>query len=191
MSVKDYALALKNTVIRLRNEGVKEVPCDGLLSCLDDMLKEPPEEPTVVILERYRAELQHWVEQHKAAEAFNLEMFRAVMTCGQSAMKNAMLINGGAGVALLAFIGHVWDKTLAAATVKDLTWSLLFFMSGVLASAIAAGTTYVSQAFWASDWQRTAHAINYVTIVLVGMSYLAFAIGGYEAYSAFRAHLTD
>jgi hypothetical protein len=191
MSVKDYALALKNAVIRLRNEGVKEVPCDGLISCLDDMLKEPPEEPTVVILERYRAQIQHWVEQNKAVEAFNLEMFRAVLACGQSAMKNAMLINGGAGVALLAFIGHVWDKTLAAASVKGLTWSLLLFMSGVLASAVAAGTTYLAQAFYASDWQRTGYAINYVTIGLVVMSYLAFAMGGYEAYSAFRAQLTD
>jgi hypothetical protein len=191
MSLKDYALALKNTVIRLRNEGVKEVPSDGLISCLDDMLKEPPEEPAGVILERYRAELQHWVEQHKALEAFNIEMFRAVITCGQSALKNAVLINGGAGVALLAFIGHVWEKDLAPEIVRGLTWSLLLFICGVLASAVAAGTTYLSQALWASDWERTAHAINYTTVVLVGMSYLAFAIGGYEAYSAFRAHLTD
>jgi hypothetical protein len=191
MSVKDYVLALKNTVIRLRNEGVKEVPCDGLLSCLDDMLKEPPEKASDVTLEKYRAELQHWVEQHKALEAFNIEMFRAVVAYGQSALKSAMLINGGAGVALLAFIGHVWEKDLAPEIVRGLTWSLFLFISGVLASAVAAGTTYLSQHFWASDWQRTGHAINYITIVLVGMSYLAFAIGGYEAYSAFRAHLTD
>jgi len=189
MSMKDYALALKNAVIRLRNEGVKEVPLDGLVSFLDDMLKEPPEERANVTLERYRAELQHWVEQNKAVEAFNIEMFRSVLATGQSALKNAMLINGGAGVALLAFIGHVWEKALTPASVRGLTWSLVLFMAGVLASAMAAGTTYLSQAFYANDWARTADAIKYFTIFLVGMSYVAFAIGGYEAYSAFRAHL--
>ena len=85
----------------------------------------------------------------------DVEMFRSVIAAGQNAMRSATLINGGAGVALLAFIGHVWDKALTPNIVRGLTWSLLLFMSGVLTSAMAGGTTYVCQALYAREWERT------------------------------------
>ena len=61
-------------------------------------------------------EMQKWKAQHKnqlaqynaerAAElSFDIEMFKSVIIAGQAALKSAILINGGATVALLAFIG--------------------------------------------------------------------------------------
>ena len=142
-------------------------------------------------MEHYKAQTAANLAQYNAERTMDVEMFRSVIAAGQNATKSATLINGGADVALLAFIGHVWDKALAPNIVRGLTWSLLLFVSGVLASAIAGGATYFSQALYAGNWERTGHAIKYITIGLVGMSYPAFAMGGYEAYSAFRAQLTE
>jgi hypothetical protein len=52
--------------------------------------------------------------QFKAQNTTNLtgwvENFRSVISYGQLAIKSAMLENGGAAVAVLAFIGNLWSK---------------------------------------------------------------------------------
>ena len=142
-------------------------------------------------MEHYKAQTAANLAQYNAERSMDVEMFRSVIAAGQNAMRSATLINGGAGVALLAFIGHLWERDLSPSVVTGLLSSLVFFMGGVLVSAIAAGATYLSQAFYAEDWISTGHTIKYVTIGLVIASYLAFFMGGYEAYSAFVAQLRD
>ncbi len=58
-------------------------------------------EPSAVEIERYRANLQNWVESNKHQHEQRLELFRSVITSVQSAIKSSFLLNGGASVALL------------------------------------------------------------------------------------------
>ena len=54
----------------------------------------------------------------------NAEIFNAVHAWGRDTLKSAILINGGAGVALLAFMGQTEKASTTLATW--LPWALLF-----------------------------------------------------------------
>jgi hypothetical protein len=87
------------------------------------------------------------VEEHKNIHAHGVEMFRSVIQAGQNALRSAFLMNGGASVALLAFVGHL--SSVAPKKVPMLAPSLATFVGGVLVAALASGVTYLSQWFYA------------------------------------------
>ena len=126
------------------------------------------------------------LEDHKAELARALMMetenFKAVMLSGQTALKNAILINGGAVVALLTS----WKADL----LKLLAVPLLWFVGGVLLDALATGATYVAQLFYALCGNRRGKVfyagvtLHYVAVLLVGASYVTFAYGAWLVYEA-------
>ena len=93
---------------------------------------------------------------YDAQQKYSLEMFRSVIIYGQAALKSSILINGGAAVALMAFIGKIWGTELAVPAVEALTAAVLLFAFGVLASALGTGSTYVTQFSYMRDWNKTA-----------------------------------
>ena len=119
---------------------------------------------------------------------------------GQAALKAALLINGVASVALLAFVGTTMGKDIPYYLFLSLCSSMRCFVWGVLSAAIASGVTYagglvnslaepvdadnvnekkVSKSnFW--FWP-----FNLVAIALVVLSYFLFYFGFSTAYSAF------
>jgi len=140
-------------------------------------------------LEQYRTQLILFVDQQRHVQAWQLENFRSVVTLGQAALKSIILINGGAAVALLAFLGHlVADGPLTNAPAP-IVESLYRFVLGVLLASLASGTTYASQycyAYTGSIWyQRAAIALHIGTVILVASSYGLFFAGAYHAYCGF------
>ncbi len=125
------------------------------------------------------------LEDHKTELARALMMetenFKSVIVAGQNALKNAILINGGASVALLTS----WKADL----LKLLAAPLLWFVAGVLLDAIATGATYLAQLFYALCGNMRGKAfytgviLHYVAVLLVGASYVTFAYGGCVVYS--------
>jgi hypothetical protein len=142
---------------------------------------------------KYKAECDLKCEQYKAECDSNLEeyklKFQATVQSGQAALKSAFLINGGAAVALLAFIGNVWTKTQA--NVNGLGFPLLLYVFGVLFPAVASGLTYLSQYQYGKSvkdddrFARSARKINCVGIGFVILSYFLFAIATFFAYRFF------
>ncbi len=124
----------------LREEGTETVPIDLLIDWLEDSQSKTEEERFIRSL-RHASEL----EQYKAKNISNLEMFKSVITLGHNALKATFLINGSAAVALLAFLGNIWARTALYAQAQGLVWALAFFCLGVLFSAIATGFTWWSQ----------------------------------------------
>lgn len=110
MSTKDFALQLKATIEGIKANGTAAIYCDNLIAYLNDVATSPSVAVTPAELEQYKAHLQLEVERHKDVNASNLEMFKSVITAGQSAMRSAFLLNGGAAIALLAFITHLTEK---------------------------------------------------------------------------------
>jgi hypothetical protein len=144
-------------------------------------------------LEKYKADCNVQLEKFKAEcnairENFKLK-FQATVQSGQAALKSAFLINGGAAVALLAFIGNVWTKIQA--NVTGLGFPLLLYVFGVLFPAVASGLTYLCQYQYAKSdedndhFARSARKINCVSIIFVILSYIFFAIASYLAYRCF------
>lgn len=74
-----------------------------------------------------------------------LESFKSSVRHGENACKALMLVNGGASIALLAFLGNTWDKMHLPGTLYYIGLSMLAFGFGVFMSIVCAGTTYFAQ----------------------------------------------
>lgn len=74
-------------------------------------------------------------------EEAQLEQFRSVIAIGASALKSAILINGGGVIALLAFLGNQKDQ-------QGLAWfvsSMFLMCSGIALAAFGNVLAYIAQ----------------------------------------------
>ncbi len=88
----------------------------------------PPNNPS-----HYEIERQHAQRAHDKIDAFHEYVNQAAIRASELALRNLLLINGGAAVALLTFVGHL-PQPQKTAIANSLVW----FASGV---ALAAGGT--------------------------------------------------
>lgn len=129
------------------------------------------------------------LEQYKAQIHAGRENFKAVIAMGQNAIKSALLVNAGAAVAVLAFMGKG-----GAFIFPGLYEALLRFSLGVFCSIVAGGTAYLSQTAFALfvDWREPAKnsfvglAMQGLSCLLIAAAYLFFLWGIFLAYSIFR-----
>jgi len=186
VSAQEFANQLKRTIQDVKDKGTAAIYCDNLIAYLDEVAKSPSPNPSELELERYRADLQLHIEQSKNYHASQLEMFKSVIASGQSAMRASFLMNGGASVALLAFIGHL--SSTDPSKVSAFSAVIIPFVFGVLVMAMTSGFTYLSQWLYHSenlDSQKWGFKINIFSIVLGLSSYVLFLWGMYSAYHAF------
>ncbi len=187
MTTKSFATELRDVIRSIRDEqGVSVIKSGNLIAYLEEIINSPEEEITPAQMEKYKAELQVWIKQNEAVQAAELEKVRSVILAGQNALKTAFLMNGGATVALLAFLGKLSDKHQDKIAV--FASALVVFVIGVLAITVASGLTYLSQWFYAHSepWKRkTGHVLNFLTIALGWASYGFFIWGTVRAYKAF------
>lgn len=187
MSVKAFATQLMNSIKDIKNNS-ETVQCESLIAYLEKVIADPNSEPTPSQIEYYKYQLQLMVEGEKGSHASYLEEFRAVIQSGQNAMKTALLMNGGASIALLAFIGKLTEKQQYQ--IPHFAEALAIFVLGVFFIGAASGTTYLSQWFYAESekWKiRIGSGFNIISILL-GLTSLGFFVWGMcKAYSAFLA----
>lgn len=189
MSTKEFAKQMRETIEGIKANGTAAIYCNNLIAYLREVEASPTPDLSTVEIEKYRADLQNWVEANKYKHESNLEMFRSVITAGQSAIKSSFLLNGGAAVALLAFLGHL--ATTSPAKVSGFAACLLPFSFGVLAIAVVSGFTYLSQWLYASQdacAQKAGFAFNMMCIALGLASYGCFGWGLFETYCRFAAY---
>ncbi len=180
MSAKSFATQMRLLIEDIKSKGTAAIYCDNLISYLKEVENSPEVELTLAELERYKADLQNWIESNKYQHERDIEMFRSVITAGQSAIKSSFLLNGGAAIATLAFIGHLVQFNLEKVAVFSAC--LLPFTYGVLAVAVTSGLTYLSEWFYASSNQKVIEwdigfKLNIACIVLALSSYGFFVWG--------------
>jgi len=186
MSAREFAAEMSAAIADIKAKGSAAIPCDNLIAYLDQVQRSPEPDPPQAELERFKANLQNWIESNKQAHEGQLEMFRSVITSGQGAIKSSFWLNGGAAVAVLAFVGHL--AQFAAAKVPVFAACLVPFACGVLAIAVTSGSTYLSQWFYAStrSWgQRVGFWLNILCIAFGLASYACFIWGLFRTYQAF------
>ncbi len=189
MSVKQFAAEMKATIEDIKAKGTAAIYCDNIIAYLNEVQNSPEPEPTPHDLEHYKARLQSWIDANKYRHESELEMFRSVITSGQSAIKSSFLLNGGASFALLAFIGHL--AQFKPDKVPEFAACLLAFAFGVLAIAVTSGLTYLSQWFYASPRalsKKAGFGLNVLCILLAIASYGLFTWGLFITYFAFVAY---
>lgn len=187
--VEIYTAAIRDAAER----GVDSVSVSELQRVNADIVRmaaESPEDVAVgeAALESYKSQLAANIEHYRSVNEFNMEMLRATITTGQSALKSAMLINGGAAVAVLAFLGNAWTKEIPRHVLTGAAYGLSLFVWGVLSAATAVGFTYLSQAGFGDEFgMHSARIGSYgraMAIVLVIASYVLFSCAAWQTYSS-------
>ncbi len=189
MSVKGFARNLRIEIEAIRDQGTAAIYTDNLINYLKNIEESPEPTTTPEGLEEYKAHLQNWVESNRHQHESNMEMFRSVISSGQNALKSAFLLNGGAAVALLAFVGHLAE--FKPALVSKFASGLLPFVLGVLVITLTSGLTYLSQWLYSSpksSVERMGKFCNILAIILGFCSSILFSWGVYEAYLAFSSY---
>lgn len=168
-------------------KGARAVNVDALKQLVSGLRKIVDANTTQIAAEeqkRMQMSFENWLENNKQQHEWKLEGFRSVIESGQSALKSCILINGGASVALLAFAGHLVEQKEPAIPVRSIALAMSAFVGGVFAGGLASGLTYLSQWFFADDWEKTGFALN-ISAIVAGLASLGcFCWGGYLAYSA-------
>ncbi|MCH8823521.1 MAG: hypothetical protein IH984_08450 [Planctomycetes bacterium] len=119
--------------------------------------------------------------QYSAQNQIELEFMRAVNLAGQTALRTAILINGGSAIAILAFVGNL-STTGKTELIAALASALAAFVYGTLSGAIATGCTYLAGFLSHGQTKWVFHVLNFCSIFFVFSAYILFAIGGYIAY---------
>ena len=118
----------------------------------------------------------HWLETYKSLIALSIEGF-----------KFAALANGGAVVALLAYLGNVAGKSI---TLPDMRCPMAAFLAGLVACGLAMLVAYLTQLALLNEGaeRRTASHKLFLgaAIVLYICSLVAFGIGSWQAVIRFR-----
>lgn len=193
MKASEVLGILKDAVSTAQEAGVAHVAIEDLKTFAADLGRTSAESPEGVSagdasMEVYKAKLVALGNSLQQEHASNLEMLRATITTGQSALKSALLINGGAAAATLAFIGSVWSSTKTPALLPSLAYGLSLFVWGVLSAACAAGATYLSQAGYGGELGSRSQSIGGIARALAIVGVVgAYGLFGYAAWQTYVA----
>jgi hypothetical protein len=182
MSVRQFAAKMRQDIEAVKAQGTAAIFVDRLIAYLSSVENSP--EPTTSQIGQSTFDPQAEAYRHQSAAS--LENFRSVILAGQNAIRTMVLVNGGASVALLAFLGHMLGRGEAAAS--GFAEGLLFFVSWTLFAGLVSGFTYLSQRLYggAKGWHQTAGDwASYLAIGLGFASYIAFGCGAWWTYSTF------
>jgi len=161
---------LRVALEQVQKQGKDQIEVAVLLNAVKALEKTAPTPEAT--LEQYKASLQVWVKHHEMAKEAERQMFQSVLDTAQAAQKTIILINGGACVALLAFIGAMVQ---ANKSVFGIGVGLLFFAMGLACAACSSAGTYFAQfAFHFNDdtsrkgwgWRKVAIIFGVSSIVM-------------------------
>lgn len=185
MSVKHFAKQMQTSIAQMKANGTAAIFCDNLMNYLQSVIDSPEVEPTPAAIEQYKAEMQSRNEYNKQVHESNLEMFRSVITSGQNAIKSSLLLNGGAAVAMLAFIANIArDKAERAAYFAP---SIEPFAYGALAIVMTSGLTYLGQSCLAeAKMHKLGRWLQGACIFFGIVSYVCFVWGLWRTYAILK-----
>ena len=149
MKARTLIRDLETDIQDLEGKGITEIKLKNFKAYLEEIKEIAKEQEEKDALQTQR-DLAFYAAKHASRIAgYNARIkrisdgFHAVITIGQGALKSGALINGGACVALLAFIGNIITKE--PSMISGLSTALLIFGGGLLFAAISSGTTYLAQ----------------------------------------------
>ena len=187
LELLNHVRAELQQVRQLGTESVHLPSLDNYLAGLSQAIQANPSALDPVAIERIKTAREFALANLKRVADSDLEMFRSVISAGQSALRAAMLINGAAATTVLAFLGQLLAKGTAKTVVAPFAPPLGIFVGGVALGAMAFAVNYVGQWFYSKSRNRTGHAANFLTIIFATGSFGAFVLAGGLLYRLFRA----
>jgi hypothetical protein len=178
MKTFDLIDDLHRTVERAKVQGNTSIPVGEIEECLDmaERVASAREDVDVEAMPRNDA---------------NPERFKSAIAAGQAALKAAIVINGGAAAAMLAFLGNFLTTDVEDVNmlpVSGIGAALLIFLLGVGCAGCSSGIHSLAQAAYAWGWKKSGHALNWAMVVIGLASFSAFFLGSIWAYLAIVFH---
>jgi hypothetical protein len=191
MSPPDLIQTTNAALDRAEARGLSRVSIASLRALLTHLARANAEAnaeliPYNVRLLQYEKQLSAWVSAQEADAAERLELFRSVISSGQAAIKALILINGGAAVAMLAFLGQLSLRS-PAIPLGPFYSSLIFFCYGLGCAGAAAGATYFSQSAYLAERSRLGNALRLLAAAFGLASLSVFVWASIEAAARFAA----
>lgn len=155
-----------------------------------------PHQNPVHELERYKAllgyEASAAVEEYNHTNEQSRVLLRGIIDFASGAIRTLLLINGGAAIAVMAFLGNAVVKNSSsasdvAAALHALAPSLFWFVVGVFAAGLSAGLAYVSQVIYleVADQKRRimiGNFVRYIAVLSAATSLFMFGLGAWSAH---------
>jgi hypothetical protein len=196
MKASETIQQIQRAVSEVEEQGIKQIETINLHAFLNQMLTAAQQEeagPTSITPEQAAHNLEVWKAQLTAISTFDVEMFKSVIESGQAAVKSAILINGGAAAALLAFAGSAitkWQMEPGSPLLTAVGDAMVCFMLGVATAGFSSGFRYLSQASFASweqgrgkkRWFIIGRVFQVLSVASGLASFILFVIGGLMAY---------
>ncbi|MBH3356492.1 hypothetical protein I5Q19_22325 [Pseudomonas stutzeri] len=185
METQELISAFREQLLQVEANGGHHVQISALRTYLNalekdaDASKEYRQREHEGLLAHYNAESQH-----------GLEMLKAVLEAGKSALHSLLIINGGAVVALLGVFSNLIGKSDGVKFALELAVPLLLFGSGVLLGALGFAFRYFSQACYSESntkndkHERFGDLFRYATISLALLGYALFGTAIFRSYGA-------
>ena len=182
MNAKQVVAKIQQDIQGVRERGLNEIPVANLEKYLEEIQQN--------LQHADASEAQ--LEIHKIERTHDLlgehEMFRSVVNAGQMALKNSLLVGGGAAAALLAFASSAW-KGLKPEGLELLGLAVTMLAAGVVLTAFASGMNYVSQSLYHEAYgedkprhELAGHVANGISCGSVIAAYILYGLAGYKVY---------
>lgn len=146
-------------------------------------------EPFNPQVEQWRNDVDVWKARHQHDLDWTLESFKGVLQFSLAAIRGIILVNGGAAIAILAFLGNVWSKDPSThAAASSLVWPLRCFLGGIAAGLATAAAAYVAQTAFGRRWNGigVGFQIAGMLFALVGLvAFIAGSLGAADVFTRF------
>ncbi|HHL8239473.1 TPA: hypothetical protein ACQ84Q_002498 [Klebsiella pneumoniae] len=196
MTSSELLELFKKDVSDVKQQGSETIPVDNLLHYLTEIDVTEQPEANALTLEGIKHQNSTQLEIMKIENSFQIESFKAAISIGANACRTFLIMNGGAAIALLAFLGNIWNKNSSAEAASAIASALYLFCGGVVLAGLCSGLSYFSQCCFASSYLGTkrfylwlGHTINAVACMCGAGSIFIFAYGSYCAYQSMIAQL--
>ena len=121
------------------------------------------------------------------AEVDSETKYQTVVTSGQHALRALLTINGGAIIAFLTFIGHLWDKDKLppARSVSIVVTALEILVVGTFLTVLAYGAIFLTNVLSRIERTKASDRMFVVTLVLGFLSAVCFLVASLYAVNFF------
>ena len=185
MQVKNVVATFRAQIADAKANGLTEVSLDSLSGLVDLIEKDGQASPegvneSDVQFEKFKAELSAWQGDVQRNHDADMQMLRATIEMAMLAVKSSLLINGGAAVAFLAFVGTAWGNISSISAKSALSSSLEYFAWGVFSAGVASVMAYFSQAGFGGEFGSgklgniVGHGGRWIGAALVIGSFVVF-----------------
>jgi hypothetical protein len=115
-------------------------------------------------------------------------IYQTAVSNGQSALKALLILNGGAAIAFLSFMGVAIQRAqLKPDVLEYFVFALWGFIFGAFAAVLSAGAIFLTNCCSYKNWTGAANFFFGVTCLIGLLAFAGFVYGGVEATAGFRA----